>query len=616
MRCFAGLSLCLVWAGCEPSHVPSDLAHVPPTSSPSVAEGPHDASRTETSASAPSASSSPLHAIDANHATSTVAPPRIALGGKHAVRGDHGMVTSEDVHASRIGAEVLGRGGNAVDAAVAVAFALAVTHPVAGSLGGGGFMVARLKDGSVHAIDFREISSAHATLALNEKQLKAGAHGYLSAPVPGIVGGLTLARDRFGSRPLAELMTPAIRLAEEGHDFSERQAQVLGWFWNKLKDPALRALLGRGKMPIAKGQSWQQPRLAATLKAIAEQGAAGFYGGPVARAIATAMTKHGGIVDEADLAAYRAKVREPLHVRYRGLDVYTMPPPSMGGIALASILANLELTRAYEAPPQSAAFEHAFIESARRAYADRRSVGADPDAIDYAKSHGLLARLLDPKYHASRAPAFDPSRATPSASVHPVSDVPDSHESHETTHFSVVDAMGNAVACTITLSAAFGAWVEVPNAGVILSNAMGAFSPSGINGIAPHKRMASSMSPTLVVRDGKTVAVIGSPGGDTIPNTVAQVLVHLVDHGMTIDQAVEAPRLHHQFRPDQVRVERARSLSAGVLSELARRGHRVTKGNDQGAANCIVLDPDSTATFGYADPRKGGLAVGPLSVTP
>jgi gamma-glutamyltranspeptidase/glutathione hydrolase len=535
-------------------------------------------------------------------------------GGKHAVRGEHGMVSSEDVLASRIGAEVLAKGGNAIDAAVAVGYALAVTHPVAGSIGGGGFMIVRLADGRITAIDFREMAPAKATQALNEKQLKGGAHGYLSAPVPGVVAGLSLARDRFGSMPLAELVAPSIALAEEGHDFSGRQAQVLSWYWKRLKDPTLRAILGKGKDPIDKGHRLKQPRLAETLRAIAAKGNAGFYEGDVAAKIADAMAKQGGLVTAADLAAYRAKEREPLHLTYRGLDVYTMPPPSMGGVALASILMGLAQIRAHEAPAGSAASLHSFIETARRAYADRRSVGADPDVSDKAKHGSLLSTLLDPAYYAKRAPQFDAKRATLSSALQPIQDVPDAAESPETTHYSVVDAKGNAVSCTTTLSAAFGAWLAVPGTGVILSNAMGAFSPAGVNAVAPGKRMASSMSPTIVVREGKTVAVIGSPGGDTIPNTVAQVFRNLVDYGMTIDLAIEAPRLHQQYKPDHVQIEKARPPDAKTLADLAVMGHKIVKTVEQGAANCILIDPDSGAAYGYADPRKGGLAIGPSGI--
>lgn len=601
----------LALAACEPSFGPS----TPALAASASATPPPP---TDVTGSAAPTSAASHHALDAKPPSAAAVtrppPPQLTLGGDRAVRGERGMVASEDVLASKIGAAVLAQGGNAIDAAVAIGFALSVTHPVAGSLGGGGFMVLRRADGSVHAIDFREMAPAKATLAANDKQLKAGAHGYLSAPVPGIVGGLTFARDRYGTLPLPKLVDPAIRLADEGHTFSGRQAKVLGWFWDKLKDPALRALLGRGKKPLAKGAVLKQPQLAATLKAIAEHGAPGFYTGPVAKALSAAMQAHGGLVTEDDLAHYEAKEREPLHVTYRGLDVYTMPPPSMGGVAVASILANLEVFGERTNLGDSGSFEHAFIESARRAYADRRTVGADPDQSDPTKQNALLARLLDPKFHATRTPAFDPKRATPSAEVHPIADAPESHESNETTHFSVTDAQGNAVACTMTLSAAFGAWIVVPETGVLLSNAMGAFSPTGINGLAPGKRMASSMAPTLLVRDGKTVAVVGSPGGDTIPNTVAQILAHLVLHGMTVDRAVDAPRLHHQFRPDQLKVEGQHSPPERVLSDLRRRGHKITAGPDQGAANCIVLDPDSTAAFGYADPRKGGLAIGPSAI--
>ena len=527
------------------------------------------------------------------------------------------MVSSEDVHATQIGAEVLARGGNAIDAAVAVGYALAVTHPVAGSLGGGGFMMVRLADGSVHAIDYREMAPAKATRALNEKQLKGGAHGYLSAPVPGVVAGLDFAHDKFGTVPLRDLLAPSIDLADKGHDFSLRQSQVLGWYWKRLHDATLKAIFGTGpkdKDAIGKGQLLKQPRLAETLRAIATNGDAGFYQGAVAKKIADAMAKQGGLVSEKDLADYRAKEREPLHFVYRGLDVYTMPPPSMGGIAIVSILMNLAEARGYQAPVGSPASLHAFIESARRSYADRRSVGADLELADKAKVEPLLASLLDPGYYQKRQPPIDPKRATPSSAVRPIEDAPAAEESHETTHFSVVDDKGNAVAVTTTLSAAFGAWVVVPGTGVILSNAMGAFSPSGVNGVQPGKRMASSMSPTLIVREGKIVAVVGSPGGDTIPNTVAQVLRNLVDYGMTVDEAVEAPRLHHQYQPDEVHIEKLRPPAPNTLAELMSMGHKIVKGADQGAANCIVIDPEGGAAYGFADPRKGGLALGPSGV--
>ncbi|MCA9617402.1 MAG: gamma-glutamyltransferase, partial [Myxococcales bacterium] len=544
------------------------------------------------------------------------APPRrLAAGGKAAVAGEHGMVASEDAEATRAGVAILAAGGNAIDAAIAVAYALAVTHHSAGGLGGGGFMIVHLASGETVAIDYREIAPAKATVKLNEKQLAAGAHGYLSAPVPGVVAGLELARERFGSLDREALLAPAIRLAKEGFAYGPRQSLVLNWYWERLKrDRGLRSLFRRkGDKPIQAGQRLVQPDLAATLEAIAAEGKAGFYAGAVAKKLAKAHAKGGGLVTEEDLAAYEAKIREPLRLRYGDFDVVTMPPPSMGGIAVAGILQSLAAAKAAEAEPGSALGQHLFLEAARRAYADRRSVGADPDRMDPAVVGPRLAKLFDPAYYAGREPAIDPQHATPSSAIVPlVEQGAEPSESPDTTHFSVVDAQGNAVACTTTLSAAFGAWVLVPGVGILLSNAMGAFSPEGVNVLEPHKRMASSMSPTLLVQQGKAVAVVGSPGGDTIPGTVAQVLRNLIDEKMTVDAAVEAPRIHHQFRPDEVRSETKRPLPAPIRQALEKRGH-VFKPSPAvlGDVNAIVVDVEHGVAYGHADERKGGLAAGP-----
>lgn len=554
---------------------------------------------------------------------SSAAPPSAPLplprAGERAVHGRLGVVSSEDELASKVGRDVLAAGGNAVDAAVAMAFVLSVTHPVAGALGGGGFLLVRAPGGELGALDFREEAPSAITPARLARSTKRSAYGYASAPVPGLVAGLALARDRFGSRPLSELVAPARRLAKEGHELSARQAKVLGWFWDSFRDKPLRRLLGARNRPLKKGALLKQPALARTLAAIAERGADGFYRGSVAASIARAMARGGGLVTEEDLGRYRPRVRTPLRVAYRGLDVYTMPPPSMGGVALAGILS--ELATRPPLPPDAPddAHAHALVEAARRAYADRRSVGADPEANDRAHLDALLGRLLEPEYHARRQPAFDPARATPSAAIKPLTDEPSGDESPETTHLSVVDREGWAVSLTLTLSAAFGARVLVPEIGVILSNALGAFSPQGVNVAAPGKRMASSMSPTLVVANGATVAVLGSPGGDTIPNTIAQILVSMVDRKATLEDAIDAPRIHHQHRPDRIRFERKRPPPQALLEALQRRGHEVRPGPDQGAANCIVLDPATGTAFGYADTRKGGLAIGPeelLGATP
>ena len=556
----------------------------------------------------------------ATHSATATAPPELATGGKRAVKGARGMVSSVDDKTSRVGAAILGKGGNAVDAAVAMAWALSATNHSAGSLGGGGFMIIRLASGKSYALDYREVAPQNATVALNNKQLARGAHGYLSAPVPGVVAGLELARERFGSLPREQLIAPAIELAEKGHRYGVRQAMVLGWYWKRVrKDPVLRAIFGRGKKrrkPIAAGQLLKQPSLAKTLRAVAERGRAGFYEGEVAKLIAAAMKNGGGLVTEADLKAYRAKIRQPLTISHRGFEVLTMPPPSMGGIAVASILLGLAQTNADKAPVGSALSLHLYIESARRAYADRRAVGADPDRVEQAKVGPMLKRLLDPAYYAAREPKTDPLRAAPRGAILPIQVVSaPPKESPETTHFSVFDAQGNAVSCTTTLSAAFGAWLVVPQTGVLFSNAMGAFSPSGVNVLAPGKRMASSMSPTIVVSGGKTVAVVGSPGGDTIPGTVAQVLRNLIDYRMTIDAAIDAGRVHRQHKPHGVRIESKRAPSAQVQAQLTKMGHSLMKSPVLiGDANGIVIDPSSKIAWGYSDSRKGGLALGPKSI--
>jgi gamma-glutamyltranspeptidase/glutathione hydrolase len=532
-------------------------------------------------------------------------------GGKRAARGDAGMVASVEPNATRIGADVLRRGGNAVDAAVAVAYALAVTHPSAGNIGGGGFMTVRLASGETFAVDFRE--TAPAAGATTEKVLamldRDGGIGLRSTGVPGTVAGLSLALEKFGSRPLGELVAPAIDLARKGHRLGARQAQTLAWSWAKLeRDPAARAIWGSGKKPHAKGDLVRQSDLARTLELIAKDGPKAFYEGPIAVTIDEAMKKGGGYVTLADLTAYRAKIRKPLRFTYRGFDVDTLPPPSMGGVAFAQIMLSLERARAWEAKPDSADALHLFIEASRRAYAERRRVAADPD-FGPKDLDTILSRLLGSEHLATRKPPIDPAHATASAAL--AADVVEGRESPDTTHFSVVDPAGNAVACTYTLSASLGAKVVIPKTGILLGNALGGFSKDGPNVVAPGKRMATSMSPSIVTQNGKLVMVLGSPGGDTIPNTVAQVFRNLVDWGMTIDEAVAHGRLHHQFMPDKLRVEKHRAPPKETLAELARRGHVIDRvAMPIGDANDILVDPATGVAFGFADPREGGTAEG------
>jgi gamma-glutamyltranspeptidase / glutathione hydrolase len=539
--------------------------------------------------------------------------PPIALhaGGKAAVRGEAGLVTSVEANASQIGADVLRKGGNAVDAAVAVAYALAVTHPSAGNIGGGGFMLIRRRSGEAFAIDFREAAPAAATAAKNKAMLDAGAIGYASAGVPGTVAGMSLAREKFGTRPLADLVAPAIALARKGHRLGARQGLALSWSWDKLKrDPAARAIYGYGKAPLKEGDVILQPDLARTLEAIAREGDKGFYEGPIAEKIEKAMSGHGGLITAADLRAYQARLRAPLRFAYRGFTVDTMPPPSMGGIAFAEIMLALERLGAHEAPSDGGQRLHLFIEASRRAYAERRLVGADPDFLKPDVADNLLAHLLSGEHIETRKPPIDRDHATPSAAL-TAAQADLARESPETTHFSVVDAEGNAVACTYTQSASFGSKIVIPGTGVLLGNAMGGFSEEGVNAIAPGKRMASSMTPTIVSQNGKLALVLGSPGGDTIPNTVAQVFRNLVDYGMTIDEAVAHPRLHHQFLPDKVRVEKGNAPPRAALDDLVRRGHLLDLNPMLiGDANSILIDIPSGVAWGYADRREGGKAVG------
>lgn len=566
----------------------------------------------ESASASASAAPPPPPSVDAYPDPPPPSPPiTLATGGKRAIRGEAGLVTSVEANATRIGADVLRRGGNAIDAAVAVAYALAVTHPSAGNIGGGGLLLVRLANGEAHVVDFRE--TAPALGATTEKVLamldRDGGIGLRSAGVPGTVAGLSLALERFGTMKLADLLAPAIGLAQKGFKLGSRQALTVAWNWEKLKhDPAARVIWGRGKKPLGEGEIVRQKDLARTLSLIAEQGPKAFYEGSIAQAIDAAMQKGGGYIAAKDLADYRAKLRKPLRFSYRGFTVDTAPPPSMGGIAFALIMRTLERTRAHEHPPGSADSIHLFVEASRRAYAERRLVGVDPE-FGPADLESRLAAFLSGAHLATRKPAIDPARATPSADIAVAAE--ESRESPETTHFSIVDAKGNAVSCTYTLSAGFGSKVVIPKTGILLGNALGGFSKDGVNVVAPGKRMATSMTPTVVTQNGRLVLVLGSPGGDTIPNTVAQVMRNLVDWGMTIDEAIGTGRVHHQFMPDKLRIEKHRSLPKSVLAELVKRGHTIEpSGLTQGDANDILVDAATGIAYGYADPREGGAAEG------
>jgi gamma-glutamyltranspeptidase/glutathione hydrolase len=537
-------------------------------------------------------------------------PIALAFGGERTVRSKAGLATTVEPNATRAAVQMLDVGGNAIDAAIAAAYVLAVTHPSAGNLGGGGFLVVRLADGRSAALDFRDAAPAATTSAKLGAAMKLGGTGWPSVAVPGTVAGLERARERWGTLPRATILGPATELARKGHALSAAAAARLAKQWKELRlDPTARAIFGksRGKAPLATGDRLVQRDLAETLSTLAKRGAAGFYGGRFAKALAAACATQGCDVTEADLAKYQARERATLRFVWRGFEVETMPPPSMGGLVVAQILLDLERQGALAWSWDEPRAVHAFVESAKQGYAVRRALGFDPD-FD-AGNADAVAEFLSPARVAARTATIDPGRPRAVSELVP----PERAESPETTHVSVVDAQGNAASLTVTLSASFGAKVVVPGTGVLMSNTLGAFSGSGPNAPAPGKHAASSMSPTIVSRGGKVEIVIGSPGGDTIPNTVAQVLRNLAG-GMTVDRAIETGRVHHQLAPDVIRTESARNLPKATIAALRAMGHRVDPSRiNLGDVKAIVIDPRSGEAWGYADPREGGLALG---VTP
>jgi gamma-glutamyltranspeptidase/glutathione hydrolase len=523
------------------------------------------------------------------------------------VRAERGLVTSVETQATRAGVRILEHGGNAVDAAVAVGYALAVTHPSAGNLGGGGFMLVRMRGRPTVAIDFRERAPAKMRPETVGTILRAGAVGPLAVAVPGSVAGLNLAHARFGRLGRAEVMKPAIELARAGQRVSARTALSVGWAWSQLsRDPASQAEFGRGGHPWRSGAVVKRQQLADTLEAIAVHGDAGFYQGPIALALVSAV-RSADLLTLEDLGQYRPVERQPLTFTYRGLVVETMPPPSAGGLALAMILQALQKLEAQRLPALGPEELHLFLEVSRRAQAERRFGVLDLDDLSLAERDRRTERWLNPNTLLGLGPPIDPARATPSAALGEYYQAA-TRELEHTTHYAVVDAEGNLVACTTTLSGGFGARLTAPGTGVVLNNSLAGFATQGENLAKGGRRPTSSMAPTLVLRRGQPILVLGTPGGDTIPSTIAQVLRHLVDHGMTLDQAIDAPRVHQCFVPDEFRYEASHPLPARVLERLRGLGHRPSrKHTSMGDANSILLD--GQVAWGYADPREGGLAL-------
>ncbi|MFQ5706898.1 MAG: gamma-glutamyltransferase [bacterium] len=538
----------------------------------------------------------------------------IVLAKKWPVYARHGMVVSTERLASEVGVSILKKGGNAIDAAVATGFALAVVHPAAGNIGGGGFVVIRMADGTTATVDYREKAPKAARqkmyLGENGQLIKNLNHkGYLAVGVPGTVAGLTLALEKYGTMPLKQVMKPAIELAEKGYPVSYAFSQDLAYLRQTSEDyPATaRAFLRNGVEPYETGELFKQRDLAATLKRIASKGRAGFYSGKTAELIEMDMKAHGGLITREDLADYQAVIRKPIESTYRGYTIYSMPPPSSGGVTLALMLNILEKYDLTQLGHNSAAYIHLVSEAMRRGFANRARYLGDPEF----NPDMPLDKLLSKAYADELRKTIDLNKASHSD--------PNSFqwgpESTETTHFAVVDSRGNAVSNTFTLEQWYGSKIVVAGAGFLLNNEMGDFNAwpghtdsTGLIGtrpnlVQPGKRMLSSMTPTIVAKDGKTFMVIGSPGGRTIINTVLQTILNVVDFQMNIFDAIDAPRFHHQWLPDVIRIEE-RGTTRDSVERLEKMGHRIVWRETQGRAMGILIDPESGFLTGAADPRS------------
>ncbi|HTM30094.1 MAG TPA: gamma-glutamyltransferase [Vicinamibacterales bacterium] len=536
-------------------------------------------------------------------------------------RAKTGMVISASDIASEVGWQVIKGGGNAVDAAVATAFALAVTHPTAGNIGGGGFMVYRAGSGQATSFDFREAAPAGANaemwLTNGKYDFELHHNSHRSVGVPGTVAGLHMAWKELGSKPWKELVFPAVKLARDGFEISHALARSLEGMLKDADDfrkyPASVAQFSKNGTPYQAGEILKQPDLARTLERIADQGPAGFYEGETAALIEKEMKAHDGLITRDDLKKYQPKKREVIKGNYRGYELIGMPPPSSGGIAVVEALNILEGYDLKANGYGSAKNVHLIAESMRRAFADRAQYLGDPDFV----TNMPIPRLISKEYGETLRKTINPNKASkssPSTFTWPT-------ESQETTHFSVVDAQRNAVSMTYTLEYGYGSRIVVPGAGFLLNNEMGDFNAGpgltneqGLIGTPPNlaqvgKRMLSSMAPTIVAKDGQLFMVTGSPGGRTIINTVLMTLLNVIDFGMNAQEAVDAGRIHHQWLPDRLSVERY-GFSADTINQLKAMGHNVAEVGGQGVDEVIVLNPKDGMLEGGVDKRQadGGAA--------
>lgn len=540
----------------------------------------------------------------------------LAAATREPVHARRAMVVSTEANATRAGLDVLRRGGNAVDAAIAVGFALAVTYPSAGNLGGGGFMLIRFADGRSTFLDFREMAPAAATrdmyIDANGEVTDGSLVGYRASGVPGTVRGFELAHEKYGSASWDSLLQPAIELAGRGFEVTYELAESLRSSGRLARFPeSIRIFLDRGRF-YDMGDVLRQRDLRRTLRRIAEYGATEFYEGKTARRIAADMERNSGSITLDDLKAYKAVERAPIVSKYENYEIFGAPPPSSGGVGVAQMLNMLEGSGYAQTGAGSTAAIHYVAEVMRRFFADRAEHFGDGDFVDVP-----IKPLLSKRYAADRRATIDPARATPSAELR--AGEPSGYESSETTHYSVVDASGNAVAVTYTLNGGFGSGVTAAGTGVLLNNEMDDFTSkpgepnayglrqSEKNAIEPRKRPLSAMSPTIVTRGGKLFLVVGSPGGPTIISTVLQVINNVVDFKMDLQQAVDFPRFHHQWLPDELRME-SHGFSPDTIELLKQRGHKIRFVDSQG--RMMAIQAGEKGLLGAADSRSEGTAEG------
>ncbi|WP_299860933.1 gamma-glutamyltransferase [uncultured Hoeflea sp.] len=543
-----------------------------------------------------------------------------SMDAVHPVWARDAMVSVQEAVAAEIGLQILKDGGNAVDAGVAVALALAVTLPRAGNLGGGGFMIVHdAASGETKAIDYREMAPSSATRDMyldaegNADSNLSRFHG-LAVGVPGTVAGMQLALETYGTMTLAEAAAPAIKLAGDGITVTADLADSLKGLEKRLKKwPSSAAVFYKPDGGFYEpGDVIRQPDLAATLKKIAAEGPDGFYKGEVAENIAAAVQQAGGAMTMEDLAGYRAVLREPVTGSYRGHEIVSMPPPSSGGTHIIQILNVLEGYPLDYLGHNSSDTIHLMAEAMKRAYADRSEYLGDPDFVDVP-----VAALTSKDYAAEIREGISLNRATPSSTIKPGKLAP--YESNETTHFSIVDKDGNAVSNTYTINFSYGSGLVAAGTGVLLNNEMDDFSAKpGVpnaygliggdaNAVEAGKRPLSSMSPTIVLKDGKPFLVTGSPGGSRIITTTLQVISNMIDHSMNVAEATSAARIHHQWLPDEIRAEQG-GLSRDTVAALETKGHKVAVKSVMGSTQSIHVDAEKGLLLGYSDPRRPGAA--------